>query len=218
MAGGGTVSPALAGLPPWTPVALAGAAVLAWSTRRRLAALVLAGAFLTVLGALPMLSGGQVGGDLAPGAAVPASLRPAIVAAGHRCTDVTASTLAAQLWQESRFDPNSRSAAGALGIAQFLPATWARYGVDGDHDGRADPFDPLDGIASQANYMCQLAADMRGARAAGRVHGSLIPLTLAAYNAGPGAVVRAGGVPSFAETTNYVAVITAKARTFTATT
>lgn len=46
------------------------------------------------------------------------------------------------------------SAAGAEGPMQFLPATWAQYGTDGDGDGRADPFDPADAIGAAADYLC----------------------------------------------------------------
>lgn len=48
------------------------------------------------------------------------------------------------------------SAAGAQGPMQFEPATWRRYGVDGDRDGRADAFDPADAIPAAARYLCAL--------------------------------------------------------------
>ena len=46
------------------------------------------------------------------------------------------------------------SSAGALGPMQFLPPTFARFGVDGDRDGDRDVFDPADAIFSAANYLC----------------------------------------------------------------
>ena len=57
------------------------------------------------------------------------------------------------------------STAGAQGPMQFEPATWRRYGVDGDRDGRADPFDPADAIPAAARYLCALnvTADATGA-------------------------------------------------------
>jgi Transglycosylase SLT domain len=50
------------------------------------------------------------------------------------------------------------NAAGAGGPMQFLAATWARYGVDGDGDGRVDRWDPADAIFSAANYLCASGA------------------------------------------------------------
>ena len=52
--------------------------------------------------------------------------------------------------------PTLVSSAGAQGPMQFEPGTWVRYGVDGDSDGRADPFDPADAIASAAGYLCAI--------------------------------------------------------------
>jgi len=51
------------------------------------------------------------------------------------------------------------SSAGAVGPMQFEPGTWRRHGVDGDGDGRLDPFDPADAVASVAGYLCSLGAD-----------------------------------------------------------
>jgi len=59
------------------------------------------------------------------------------------------------------------SSAGALGPAQFEPGTWAIYGVDGDGDGRKDPWDPADAVAGEANYLKALGAGSpAGTRAA----------------------------------------------------
>src|SRR6266849_6464865 len=46
------------------------------------------------------------------------------------------------------------SSPGAIGPMQFMPDTWGAYGVDGNHDGIADPFDPADAIPSAANLRC----------------------------------------------------------------
>ena len=54
--------------------------------------------------------------------------------------------------------PGQVSSAGAQGPMQFLPATWASVGLDGNGDGRADPFDPADAIPAAANYLCQHGA------------------------------------------------------------
>lgn len=64
--------------------------------------------------------------------------------------------------------PGQTSDAGAQGPMQFLPATWTAYGVDGNLDGRADPFDPADAIPAAAEYLCRhgAARDTAGAVAA----------------------------------------------------
>ncbi|HEX6619365.1 MAG TPA: D-alanyl-D-alanine carboxypeptidase family protein, partial [Solirubrobacteraceae bacterium] len=79
---------------------------------------------------------------------VPARFAPAIARAAQRWS-VSAALLAAQLYEESHFNPFARSAAGALGIAQFMPATAAGYGL-------ADPFDADRAIDAQAHLMRDL--------------------------------------------------------------
>ena len=103
--------------------------------------------------------------------------------------NVPMNLLAAQLYAESNFNPFARSPAGAQGIAQFMPQTAKAYGL-------GDPFDPDRAIDAQARMMSELL---------GRF--GTVSLALAAYNAGPGAVTRHGGVPPFAETRAYVAKI-----------
>ena len=119
---------------------------------------------------------------------VPARFAPLIVRAAQRW-GVSAHLLAAQLYAESNFNPFARSPAGAEGIAQFMPGT-------ADAVGLADPFDPEQAIDAQARLMRELL---------GRF-GS-VPLALAAYNAGPGAVAACGCIPPYAETRAYVARI-----------
>ena len=75
---------------------------------------------------------------------------------------MSAPLLAAQLYQESHFNPDAvNRKSGAQGMGQFLPGTWALYGVDADGDGKADPFTPADAIASAASYDCALSRDRR---------------------------------------------------------
>jgi soluble lytic murein transglycosylase-like protein len=99
--------------------------------------------------------------------------------------------LAAQLMAESGFNPRAVSPAGAQGIAQFMPATARSYGL-------RDPFDPVAAIDAQAHLMSDLLRRFRS-----------IPLALAAYNAGPGAVAACSCVPPYPETRAYVARILA---------
>ena len=119
---------------------------------------------------------------------VPARFAPLIIRAAQRW-GVSAHLLAAQLYAESNFNPFARSPAGAEGIAQFMPGTAEAIGL-------ADPFDPGAAINAQAELMRDLL---------GRF-GS-VPLALAAYNAGPGAVAGCGCIPPFPETRAYVARI-----------
>ncbi|HKJ35328.1 MAG TPA: transglycosylase SLT domain-containing protein [Solirubrobacterales bacterium] len=116
---------------------------------------------------------------------VPGFARAPLLSAAAR-HDVSAELLAAQLLVESNFNPAAVSPAGARGIAQFMPATAAAYGLD-------DPFDPAAAIAAQARLMSELL---------GRF-GS-VQLALAAYNAGPGAVSGCSCVPPYPETQAYV--------------
>ena len=119
---------------------------------------------------------------------VPARFAPAIVRAAQRWS-VSAHLLAAQLYAESNFNPFARSPAGAEGIAQFMPGTAEAIGL-------GDPFDADAAIDAQAHLMRDLL---------GRF-GS-VPLALAAYNAGAGAVSACGCIPPYPETTAYVARI-----------
>jgi soluble lytic murein transglycosylase-like protein len=119
---------------------------------------------------------------------VPARYRGPIVDASRRWS-VSAALIAAQIQAESGFNPRAVSPAGAQGIAQFMPATARAYGL-------RDPFDPDAAIDAQAHLMHDLL----------RRFGS-VPLALAAYNAGAGAVAACGCVPPYPETQAYVARI-----------
>ncbi len=150
-------------------------------------------------GPAPCSAGGdQVAGEHGLGAAeapdalpafVPAPFRDAIARAASRW-NVSATLLAAQLMAESNFNPFAVSPAGAQGIAQFMPATAAGYGL-------GDPFDANAAIDAQAHLMSDLLAQFDGQ----------VPLALAAYNAGPAPVAACGCVPAITETQSYVARI-----------
>jgi len=124
---------------------------------------------------------------------VPAAYREPLRRAASRWS-VGAALLAAQLQQESGFNPRSVSSAGAQGIAQFMPGTARSYGL-------SDPFDAAAAINAQAHMMHDLLRRFAS-----------VPLALAAYNAGPGRVAACWCVPPIAETQAYVARIVAIAR------
>ncbi|MFB7115205.1 NlpC/P60 family protein [Streptomyces sp. NPDC056190] len=153
------------------------------------------------------VGGGAVG--LAKGA-VPAAYQPLVQKWGNLCPAINPALLAAQLYQESGFNPNARSPAAAQGIAQFIPGTWATHGIDGDGDGKADVWNPGDAIPSAASYDCELASYVKD------VPGNVTHNMLAAYNAGAYAVIKYGGVPPYAETRNYVKTITTLEKSFAA--
>jgi soluble lytic murein transglycosylase-like protein len=139
---------------------------------------------------------------------VPAAYASLIEAAGSTCSQLSAPLLAAQLYQESAFDPHAVSPAGAEGIAQFMPGTWPNWSSARDGDGKQDIFNPADAIPAAARYDCALAQQVA------KIPGNQVDNMLAAYNAGPGAVSRYGGIPPYAETQNYVRAVTSKAEAY----
>ncbi|MGO3660120.1 MAG: peptidoglycan DD-metalloendopeptidase family protein [Corynebacterium casei] len=141
---------------------------------------------------------------------VPEEFEPWLDRGGQVCEGVDAPLLAAQLDAESGFQKDAASGAGAQGYAQFMPGTWATYGRKVDENGNAvgppgsgDPNNPGDAVMAQANYMCDIQKDLAPQVASGAVEGDLTELALAAYNAGPGAVLEYGKVPPYAETQGY---------------
>jgi soluble lytic murein transglycosylase-like protein len=119
-------------------------------------------------------------------------LAVATARAAHRHA-MPAEFLAATLLQESAYDVEAISSAGAIGIAQFMPETAEDVGID--------PHDPFDAIGGAATLLGQYVEGYRDRYA------DPYSAALAAYNAGPGAVERYGGVPPYAETREYVALI-----------
>jgi len=92
---------------------------------------------------------------------------------------------------ESNFNPNALSRKGAMGLMQLMPSTARQLNVK-------NPFDPEQNVDAGVRHLKQLLES----------YGGDIKLTLAAYNAGAGAVARSSGVPRYAETQNYVRRIT----------
>jgi peptidoglycan DL-endopeptidase CwlO len=117
-------------------------------------------------------------------AAAPAAYRSLFEEAGRR-HGVAPALLAAVAKVESGFNRSAVSGAGARGLMQLMPSTARGLGVD--------PMDPVQAVDGAARL---LASHLR-------TYGS-VPLALAAYNAGPGAVNRYNGVPPYAETQSYV--------------
>ncbi len=96
---------------------------------------------------------------------------------------------------ESHGDPSAVSRVGAQGLMQLMPGTAAEYGV-------VNPFDPYENVQGGTHYLHDLLKRYRGN----------VRLAVAAYNAGPGAVDAAHGVPAYAETRAYVERVVAGLR------
>lgn len=124
---------------------------------------------------------------------IPAAMVPQIyaaqIAALAQRYDLSQALLEALVWQESRWNHRAVSHAGARGLGQLMPGTARDMGVNPD-----DPFSNLEGAA---RYL-RIQLDRFGGD---------VELALAAYNAGPARVIRAGGVPRIRETQLYVAAI-----------
>ena len=112
---------------------------------------------------------------LSPSCRVPVTYRAAFAAAAAR-TGVPASLLVATAYEESRMNPNARSAAGALGLLQLMPDTAHDLGIAGDG--------PAANILAGARYLREQLTRFGD-----------LDLALAAYNAGPTAIDRAGHAP-----------------------
>jgi soluble lytic murein transglycosylase-like protein len=109
-----------------------------------------------------------------------------------RANDISPHLLEALVWQESRWNQTAVSRAGAIGLAQLMPGTARDLGVD--------PHDPIQNLAGGARYLRQQL---------NRFDGN-VEKALAAYNAGPGRVMTARGIPSIPETQAYVRAIVSR--------
>lgn len=143
--------------------------------------------------------------------------RPLILQTAQR-TGYDAALLAAQAWKESRFNPNARSWAGARGLMQFMPGTWAGLQRLGWVPATATPENPAWSLEAAVRLMRQLMSRYRNAP-------DPLPLALAAYNAGTSKVdraIRAAGSMAWAymkahlprETQAYIPAIQNQAEAF----
>ena len=121
-------------------------------------------------------------------AILPARYQAAVLSLADRF-DVSPALIEALVWQESRWREGALSPVGARGLAQLMPGTARELGVN--------PDDPLANLEGGARYLRQQLDRFDGD----------IEKALAAYNAGPGRVAQAGGVPRIRETQNYVAAV-----------
>jgi soluble lytic murein transglycosylase-like protein len=124
-------------------------------------------------------AGGEVGGQFSE-----------LINAAAQKHGVDPALLKGLIRQESNFNPNAKSPAGAAGLCQLMPGTAAALGC-------TNPLDPAQAIDAGAKYLSQQL----------KAFGGDPRKALAAYNAGPGAVQRYGGVPPYAETQNYVRAV-----------
>lgn len=140
-----------------------------------------------IMGDAPVTIERMISDTAAAHASHPALARAGIDAVEFRCW------LQALVKQESNFSIGARSPVGAFGLTQIMPGTFTELGIP-DDGSRQDPRRQLDG---GARYLLKGLA----------MFGSM-PLALAAYNAGPGAVEKYGSIPPYRETQNYVVKIT----------
>jgi soluble lytic murein transglycosylase-like protein len=148
------------------------------------------GSFAAMLQAQMSAQEGATQGDGAASnapAMVPPAQIDALVNDNAQSQAVDPALIKAIIANESGFNANATSNVGAQGLMQLMPGTAAGLGV-------TDAYDPAQNVAGGTKYIKGLLEHFNGD----------VRLAVAAYNAGPGAVEKYGGVPPYAETQNYV--------------
>jgi soluble lytic murein transglycosylase-like protein len=142
--------------------------------------------------------GEKTSGDVNPnysglvrGRSVSSAEVDALIEAAAARHNVDANLVRAMIKVESNFNPRAVSRKGAMGLMQLMPATARSLRVK-------NPFDPEQNVDAGVRHLKGLLENYKGD----------VALSLAAYNAGSGAVARSGGVPPYRETRNYVRQIT----------
>jgi soluble lytic murein transglycosylase-like protein len=132
---------------------------------------------------------------------VPPQALDALVDQNAATWQVDPALIKAVIANESGFDANATSSAGAMGLMQLMPGTASDLGV-------ANAYDPAQNVSGGTRYLKGLLQ---------RFNGDL-HLAIAAYNAGPAAVEKYGGIPPYAETQNYVTSVLGSYARYRATT
>lgn len=180
------------------------------------------GVLLAPLIALIMLFGGGGGSDPADDAnevlevfegdgkgeldpdQVPSDLVEPIQNAGAICDVIGPIVIAAQIERESNFNATLVGPDGSEGISQLPPAVFDEFGEDEDDSDKVSALDAPDSIMAQGRYLCSLAKEVQGLLDSGQAIGSVLDLTLVAYDAGVQAVREAGGIPATNQSQGYV--------------
>lgn len=110
-----------------------------------------------------------------------------LIAEAAQAYNLPFSLVKAVIKAESNFNPEAISKTGALGLMQIMPENFKSFNIN-------DPFNPWENIMAGTGYLSRLLIQFEGK----------LPLAIAAYNAGPGAVERYKDIPPFQETRNYV--------------